>query len=357
MKAVSPIITVILILLILSAIIILFWAFLSDLFSETTERGETEVTHLTETISSCMKIESMSQNKLYLRNCAEGVITNSGLNVYINDEKYGFEMMPSSISKGEYAIISLGVWGILEGEYALRITNPETEVFTYFEAEWSDPVVLVLDFDEGEGNKAYDKSGYGNNGTLQGSTSWINGKYGNALEFKPISGDYVGVNDSESIRLRYAIQVEAWIKTADTSGIRMAIADRYTGSTLDAESGWLLFLTDDGKLRFHIGSSSSSYAYATGTGDLRDNQWHHVIGTYNKSVIQVFVDGNLEGYTMFSGDIWDGTSIPTEYGLNIGRRCDICGGSSAAIFNGIIDELKIYSNTTTPFKTLNFRMT
>jgi len=46
--------------------------------------------------------------------------------------------------------------------------------------------VLYLNFDEGEGSTAYDKSGKGNDGTLTNmdpGTDWVTDKYGYALDF------------------------------------------------------------------------------------------------------------------------------------------------------------------------------
>jgi len=46
--------------------------------------------------------------------------------------------------------------------------------------------VLYLNFDEGEGSIAYDKSGKGNDGTLTNmdpGTDWVSGKYGYGLNF------------------------------------------------------------------------------------------------------------------------------------------------------------------------------
>ncbi len=334
----------------------LSYIFLSGILISVTETGEISTTQVAEKLSSCMKIESIHENEIYLRNCGSGVINNNSLRIYIDDIFYDFIMTPSTINNGELATINLFFFGISRGNHFLKITNPSTEITKKIEAYYLTNSTLVLDFtfDKGSGNIAYDSSGYENDGSLEGGATWVKGKYRNALEFDG-DGDFVGITDSQSLRIADAIQTEAWIKTSHIGSDNMSITNRFNGN-IGEEEGWLLFLTDQGKLRFHIGKDTNNWAEATGTSDLRDGNWHHVIGTYNKSIIQVFVDGNLENYIPFSDDIWNGAAGGGQWGFNVGRRCSVCGGAEAGFFNGTIDEVKIYRNTTYPFKTLSLRV-
>jgi len=356
MKAISAIIVIILILMIVAAIAALAYTFFSSMFASLTETGGISISQVTEKLSSCMKIESIYENKIYLRNCGSGVINNNSLRIYIDDIFYDFDMNPPTINKGELATVKLSFFGMSYGDHFLKITNPSTEITKEIEAYYliNSTLVLGFRFYEDSGIIVHDSSGYENDGTLEGGASWVKGKYGNALEFDG-DGDYVGITDSQSLRIKDAIQTEAWIKTSYIGPDNMSIANRFDGD-IGEERGWLLFLTEEGKLRFHIGDDLSNWAEATGTSDLRDGNWHHIIGTYNKSIIQVFVDGNLESYIPFSGDIWDGPAGGGQFGFNIGRRCSVCGGSEASFFNGTIDEVRIYRNTTYPFKTLFLRV-
>lgn len=70
---------------------------------------------------------------------------------------------------------------LIELEKRVRaLEGPELELVGY----WN--------FDEGVGTTAHDSSGYGNDGTLVGSCSWVEGKYGNAIWFGG-GGSYVVV--------------------------------------------------------------------------------------------------------------------------------------------------------------------
>jgi hypothetical protein len=55
--------------------------------------------------------------------------------------------------------------------------------------------------DETSGDIAYDSSGNGNDGTLQGDPQWVAGKLGGALEGDG-TGDYVRVPHSDSLNIR-----------------------------------------------------------------------------------------------------------------------------------------------------------
>jgi len=103
-----------------------------------------------------------------------------------------------------------------------------------------------------------------------------------------------------------------------------------------------------------IGESSTAYALTTenggefiinnGTtftanlsGDINDKQWHHLVGTYNGSLMNLYVDGELKSTnSSFSG------SLPTDTSdLIIGASDD------SNYFNGTIDEVQIYSRALT----------
>lgn len=65
------------------------------------------------------------------------------------------------------------------------------------------PPVGYWKFDEGNGTVAYDSSEYGNDGTLYGSCSWVDGKYGKALWFSG-GGSYVRIPNSQYLNCMHA---------------------------------------------------------------------------------------------------------------------------------------------------------
>ena len=64
--------------------------------------------------------------------------------------------------------------------------------------------------DETSGDVAYDSSGNGNDGTLQGDPQWVPGKLGGALEGDG-TDDYIQVPHSDSLNISDAVTVALWI--------------------------------------------------------------------------------------------------------------------------------------------------
>ncbi len=81
----------------------------------------------------------------------------------------------------------------------VRIYNRElsaTEVRSLY--QWAPGPVAYWDMDESSGSNANDKSGNGNTGSLQGSSSWVTGKYGGGVNFNG-SGDYISAGSDTTV--------------------------------------------------------------------------------------------------------------------------------------------------------------
>ena len=233
MRGAVTLINLIIILAIVIAIGSMVWFFLSGFFTELRETGKESTQETLEVLTSCMKIEEAYQNKFFIRNCGKGVITNNSLNVYVDEELIDFDLNPISIGEGGTgAVILTDVGGISSGQHSLRITNPNTETLTDFEASVPlllESCVLALDFDEGLGTISYDKSGFGNDGTLYNRTTicsdpptvgcpkWMDGKFGKTLSFDG-HYDYVYIPLSSSLDITDGqISVGAWVKPMGNS--------------------------------------------------------------------------------------------------------------------------------------------
>ena len=355
MKAISTILVVILLVIIIVSIIALFWLFSSSMFGKVSESAETSTINTMKNINYCMSIVRMSKNKIIVRNCGMETITADKLTVFMDGRYFDFSLSSSEIATGSVASLSISLWGVKLGNHELIMSVGGFVLEKKVNVNRPSGPEIVLDarFDEGLG-KTYDSSFYNNNIDINGPTWTSNGMYENALIFRGISPPYgsVGVNDSEVIRLGKIIQVDTWIKTSAILSNRMAIADRY-GGLEPSEYGWLLVITNEGKLKFHIGEISGLYVDVVGTTDLRDGKWHYVTGNYNGSYVKVFVDGKLEGITPYTGNIWNESAGVGFYGLTIGATedCD-CGGEESSYFDGTIDELRIFNSAEEPPKYL-----
>ncbi len=69
-----------------------------------------------------------------------------------------------------------------------------------------------------------------------------------------------------------------------------------------------------------------------------NSEWHHVVGTYDGSVLKQYVDGKLEGEASHEGSI-----DRNEWNVNIGKN----PANNTQYLNGGIDEVRIYDRALT----------
>lgn len=161
---------------------------------------------------------------------------------------------------------------------------------------------------------------------------------GNTLEFAGTT--YTSTPNSPVLNPTTAMSVEAWIYPTSfglTSWVNTIVStDAWTGG--NGEEGYVLRCGDNGKLSFNI-ATSSSWKEAVSPSLMTTNQWHHVVGTFNGTVIKVYLNGVEVASTNFTGTI-----KPSLRELRIGRMAD---ASQTREFNGQIDEVRIWGKALT----------
>ena len=187
-------------------------------------------------------------------------------------------------------------------------------------------LVAAYGFDEGSGTTTVDGSGNGNTGSLA-STLWsTGGRFGGALSFNGNSSR-VNIADSASLRLTTGMTLEAWVRPSALADWATVIIKERTGWY----AGALYATTDNGRPSGHV--------YTTGDRELRGpsgipvGAWTHLATTYNGSSLALYVNGTQVASSPATGAII----------ANIGALR--IGGNSIWYepFNGLIDEVRIYS--------------
>ncbi len=182
-------------------------------------------------------------------------------------------------------------------------------------------------FDEGSGTIAYDSSGNSNTGTVAGSSwTWTGGMFGSAMYFG--GGDQVAVSNSASLNPVQGITVSAWVN-----------ADNWFNTPRILEKG-----KTNNQYALFANYSSNQLAFAvygvtngTVTTPLpSEGTWHQISGTYDGSLISLYIDGQVVTQRTASGQM----PITTDP-LAIGFRP---GGSILHNFSGIIDDVRIYGS-------------
>ncbi len=197
-------------------------------------------------------------------------------------------------------------------------------------------------FDEGSGSTVYDNSGSGYNGTISGAT-WTDGVSGRALNFDGVN-DIVTIGNVLNFERTDNWSASAWVKVTSTNSTHgaSAIIDK-SNSGYD---GYTFYVYGSAGYTGQPSVSLINYWYDPQKALVKfsptrvdDGAWHHIAYTYNGSSsasgMNLYVDGALSnGYTWF--DTLTG-SIQNNSSLEIGGRGD------GFFFNGLIDEVKIYS--------------
>lgn len=96
-------------------------------------------------------------------------------------------------------------------------------------------------FDGGKGDTAKDSSGNGNSGTLINGPKWVDGKFGDALQFDGVD-DYVEVSASKSLEMgKSDLTLSFWFKTKNSKHQRPLTK----GAVDTAREGYASFMRDN----------------------------------------------------------------------------------------------------------------
>jgi hypothetical protein len=192
-------------------------------------------------------------------------------------------------------------------------------------------------FDEGTGDTATDSSGNGNDGTLMNEPTWVDGKFGGALEFDGVD-NYVEVADADSLKMTSEITVAFWFRTGKQMvefGDRQVVVGKHY---LEYEVG----IYPAGAIHTYTSNGADSYDEGINCSIVEElslddwalDEWYHLAWTLNGNHEIVYVNGvNVGEFDKANNDTKPGTHT-----LEIGRRQ---GGSLP--FTGAVDEVAIYN--------------
>jgi len=189
--------------------------------------------------------------------------------------------------------------------------------------------VGIWNFDEGTGDTVYDISGYGNDGTLAGDTHFVPSDIeGYALSFDG-TGDYVDITTNLSSYITDEITIEMWIYPylVPTSGHDYILNWYHTVSLTTS------YQVCVGCGVFFCRIDGISYP-VYGKNIIPENEWMHIIGTREENIIRLYKNGILEG---------EGTNVSTGKIDNATTLYIAQYPSAGYQFNGLIDEVRIYS--------------
>ena len=193
----------------------------------------------------------------------------------------------------------------------------------------------------GDGNTD-DISGNNNNGTWMGDSDYTDpGKVDEAFTFD--GSNYVEVTNNNGLFEPAHVTVDAWVRANGSPGqFKYIVAKGANGCNSGAT--YALYTGRSEGLFFYI-YDGATFVLSPGVlpGDIWDNAWHHVAGSYDGSNVSLYVDGVKIGSTQ--------TDIDINYNLAnrdlvIGKYLDpsmdnACGNPHS--FTGDIDEVELFN--------------
>jgi hypothetical protein len=211
--------------------------------------------------------------------------------------------------------------------YSYLVFN-QTENFTYAPSQgepYDSSLVGHWNMNEGSGTMVHDSSGNGNNGTVVNST-WVAGKFGNALSFNGASG-IVNLGNSSSFSSSQSITLSMWIK--------FDLLAKY-GYTLAKTASYMVYASEGGLLHWWVYTTSGNYDMAS-VGAYADGAWHLTVCTFDSTLsnqqMKIYIDGILSNSHNLNGTI-----ASTSNNLFLGAY-----EGSWRPFKGALDDVRIYN--------------
>ena len=181
---------------------------------------------------------------------------------------------------------------------------------------------------------ADDASAFGNDGTVSGA-QLTDDRFANPQQAYFFDGvnDVISVPSSESLNFQEAITVSFWMRP-----------DRFYDREMHpiSHGNW------QNRWKTSIGGERLRWTVKTdeGTKDLDSedslslDRWYHVVTTYDGADYEIWLDGELNAFTAFAGQI-----LTTPLALTIGQ---VLPGETGFNFRGALDDIRIYNYALLP---------
>lgn len=195
-------------------------------------------------------------------------------------------------------------------------------------------LVAHWSLDEGQGTIAHDTSGNDLHGTLVGDPEWVESLpgLGQALEFDGIH-DHVDCGNDPVFNMTEQMTATAWVNITSLSREWAGVVAKGNGLA------WRLS-TVGSEPRFHFAPTGCCpWVHVNGETSVGLGEWHHLCGTYDGSMIRMYLDGEEDASEPYS----DGMST-SELPVYIGANPEV----PEFRFHGLIDEVRIYNCALSP---------
>jgi len=118
----------------------------------------------------------------------------------------------------------------------------------------------------------------------------VPGINGQGLKFDGVD-DTVNIAESSSLRLETTntLTLSMWIKRSSSSAGGVLFTKGLVAGGCGNYDGYVLSVTSDGKLTYHVNGGSLDTTNTSATAPLANTNWHHIVVIFR-------IGGNIEGY-------------------------------------------------------------
>jgi len=156
--------------------------------------------------------------------------------------------------------------------------------------------------------------------SLEGGNYYLTVAHSPSLDM----GDIVGVTEKR-------VTVSAWVKKASNQSGNIAVVQK-------SDFSYILRFDDD-YASFIIDAADGGKIWAWMRTPLPAGEWYHLVGTYDRVNVRIYVDGIPEDVTPFNGDIGDDSDRDLWIGENIDKR--------GRYLDGKIDDVAVWNRALT----------
>jgi len=176
---------------------------------------------------------------------------------------------------------------------------------------------------------ANDISGFNNNGTVSGATL-VSDRWGNTASAYSFDGvnDNISIVSSTSLNFQNSIAINFWMKVGEFFD-----REAYPLSHGNWENRWKISITNK-HLRWTVKTNTGIKDLDSET-ELVLNTLYNVTALYNGNDFEIYLNGNLDAFTEFSGSI-----LTTPISLMFGQ---VLPGNTQYNFKGVLDDIRIYN--------------
>lgn len=179
-----------------------------------------------------------------------------------------------------------------------------------------------------------DRSGQGNDGTLQNGPKPTRGAIGQALEFDGVD-DHIDANDVYDFANSTPFSISVWAKPEDFDLDFQALLAKRT----ENDDGWIFIIrpTNDPspKLAMQFWSNSAASS-VTSDVDVAEGQWSQLAFTFDGTTGKLYINGTEVGSGTMTKVLPD---TPTDLTFGAGQST----GDLSQYFDGSIDDVRIYN--------------